>query len=76
LRTGLATKEFNFGTNETMSVKPRCPTCKREMMLVGVEPFGRSRPQHERRQYECSARDLRESHVGEHAAVRAMLSGN
>jgi hypothetical protein len=47
--------------------QPHCPSCQREMMLIGVEPLVGKRPQYERRRYECRDCDLRELHVGEHA---------
>jgi hypothetical protein len=56
-----------------MSLKqPHCPTCKSEMTLAAVELFGGSRPHYERRRYECSACNLRETHVGEHAGHGAL----
>jgi hypothetical protein len=56
--------------------QPHCPTCKRKMTLVAVEPFGGPRPHYERRRYECSACDLRESHIGEHGTMIPAVSMN
>ena len=50
-----------------MRKRPHCPSCQREMMLVGIEPLAEKRSQYERRRYECRDCDLRELHVGERA---------